>query len=140
MKQNNKFPQAAVGAVLFHKKKVLLVKRGKAPAKGMWALPGGKILPGETMQQALIREIKEETGLEISVGEMVYVFDVIEKDKKLNISYHYVIIDFECNYLNGKLKAADDAEEAIWASEKMIRKLDVNEKTRTLLRDRYNFY
>ena len=140
MTQNNRFPQTAVGAVLFHKNKVLLVKRGQAPAKGLWALPGGKILPGETMQQALIREIKEETGLEISVGKMIYVFDVIEKDEKQGITFHYVIIDFECNYINGKLKAADDAVDAVWASETKLRELDVNEKTKTLLRDRYNFY
>ncbi len=140
MAKSNTFPQTAVGAVLFRKNKVLLVKRGKAPAKDMWALPGGKILPGETMQQALIREIKEETGLEISVGEMVYVFDVIEKDNKQNITFHYVIIDFECNYISGKLKASDDALDAIWATEKKLRKLDVNEKTLTLLRDKYNFY
>lgn len=134
------FPQSAVGAVIFHKNKILLVKRGKAPAKDMWALPGGKILPSETMQQALIREIKEETNLEITVGEPVYVFDVIEKDDNQNLTYHYVIVDFECNYISGKLKAADDAIDAIWASESKFRKLNVNDKTKTLLRDKYNFY
>ena len=137
---NTKFPQVAVGAVLFYKNQILLVKRGKAPAKNMWALPGGKVLPGERLQQALIREIKEETNLDISVGELVYTFDVIEKDKNDNIVFHYVILDFECSYIAGKLNALDDAVDAVWASEKKLRKLNVNERTATLLRDKYNFY
>ena len=140
MSENNYYPQPAVAAVIFHKEKLLLVKRGQEPAKDMWALPGGKVLPGETMQKALIREIKEETGLQITVGDVVYVFDVIQQNANQDITFHYIIIDFECHYVDGKLKAADDAIDAVWASEKKFRKLNVHERTKTLLRDRYNFY
>ncbi len=138
MKQNH-FPQVAVGALIFKDNKVLLVKRSKSPAKGKWAVPGGKIMPGESMKEALKREIKEETNIEIDVGEIVYVFDVLEHDDKNELSFHYVIIDFECFYKSGILKAGDDAKEARWVAENELSNLNVSIKTRDLLRKKYNF-
>ena len=140
MKKNENFPQVAVGAVVFKDDKVLMVKRSNPPAKGMWAVPGGKINPGETMQQALIREIKEETGLDIEVREIVYVFDVIQYDDNDHISFHYVIIDFSCELQGGKLKAGDDALEVRWVSKKDLNQMNINEKTKTMLLEEFNFY
>ncbi len=133
------FPQVAVGAIIFRDEKILLVKRSKPPAKGMWAIPGGKINSGESMKDALRREIKEETNLEIEVGEVVYVFDVLEYDKNNRLRFHYVIIDFECIYKNGIIMAGDDAAEVCWVSEKELNNINVNSKTRDLLRDKYSF-
>ena len=104
MQETLPFPRVAVGAVIIKNDKVLLVKRSNPPAKGKWAVHGGKILPGETMQDALRREILEETGLIITVDDVVHVFDVIEKENK-KISFHYVIIDFTCRILSGEPKA-----------------------------------
>jgi len=133
------FPKVAVGAIIFKNEKILLVKRTKSPAKGMWAVPGGKIKAGETMQEALKREIKEEANLEVEVGEVVYVFDVLEYDKNKRLSFHYVIIDFECIYKSGILKAGDDAAGVKWVSEKELDGLNVNGNTRRLLKKKYNF-
>ena len=140
MKKNENLPQVAVGAVIFKDESVLMVKRSNHPAKGMWAMPGGKIHPGETMRQALIREIKEETGLDIEVGEIVYVFDVIERDDTDGISFHYVIIDFLCEMKGGQLKAGDDAADVRWISKMDLKESNVNEKTIMMLQEKFNFY
>lgn len=132
------FPRVAVGAVIFKDDKVLLVKRSNPPAKGLWAIPGGKVLPGESLHDALKREIKEETGFRINVGDVVYVFDVIEKNQD-EIAFHYVIIDFICEYISGSLKAGDDAAEVRWISKDNLKKLNVSEKTRELLTQKFNF-
>ncbi len=138
MTQNN-LPQVAVGAIIFKENKVLLVKSGQAPAKGKWAVPGGKIKPGESMADALKREIREETNLEIEVGDVVLVFDVMEHDEKGRLLFHYVIIDFEYSYVRGELKPGDDAVEARWISENELVRLDVNIKTLNLLKEKYLF-
>ena len=140
MKRIDYLPRVAVGAVLFDNDRVLLVKRSNDPAKGMWAVPGGKIQPGETMQQALVREIKEETGLDIEVGDIVFVFDVIKRNEKNEITFHYVIIDFRCDLISGELKAGDDAQEARWISRKELNQLIVNEKTLAMLKEKFNFF
>ncbi len=133
------FPQVAVGAVVFNENKVLLVKRSNEPAKDMWAVPGGKILPGETMRDALQREVFEETAIQIEVREPVYIFDVIEKDKSSELLFHYVIIDFEADYISGEIKAGDDALSVGWFSRSDISRLNVNKKTVDLLKDKFQF-
>ena len=140
MNKNEIYPQVAVGAAVFNDDCVLMVKRSKPPAKGSWAVPGGKIRPGETMQQALVREIKEETGLDIQVGDIIYVFDVIQRDEKNEITFHFVIIDFLCELKGGQLKAGDDALDAKWISRQDIKEMNINEKTKTMLKDKFNFY
>ena len=74
-------PALAVGAIVFKDQQVLLVKRGKPPAKGMWAIPGGSVELGETLKQAAEREVLEETGIRIKAGEPVHSFEVIEHDE-----------------------------------------------------------
>lgn len=124
---------------MFDKGRVLLIKRRNAPAINKWAVPGGKVRAGETLQQALHREIIEETGLKIKVGEIVYVFDVIERDDHNHIIFHYVIIDFLCELTGGKLTPGDDALDVRWFSSEEIVQADVNEKTKLLLKEKYNF-
>lgn len=136
---HNQFPKVAVGAVVFNAGKVLLVKRSNPPAKGLWAIPGGKVKEGETLQQALKREILEETHLHVEPGEIATVFDVIEKDASDNVTVHYVIIDFICRLKSGQLRAGDDAQEAGWFTEEEIKKVPVNQKTIDLLKEKFNF-
>ena len=124
-----KLPFVAVGGVLFHENRVLLVKRGKSPAKGLWAIPGGKINPGEQMKDALKREFMEETGIEIKVGDVVYVFDAIDIP-----DFHYVIIDFAVEIISGKPRAGDDAEEVKWFKKEELREFPVAPATIKLLR------
>jgi len=137
--KNNLIPQVAVGAVVFRDDSVLLVKRKNHPAKNMWAIPGGRVKIGEKLQEAAEREIFEETGIQIKAGEPIYVFDVIDRDDSEQIRFHYVIIDLDAQYLSGVPEASDDAEEAKWISRDQIKSLNVNPKTKKLLKEKYNF-
>jgi 8-oxo-dGTP diphosphatase len=133
-------PIAAVGAVVFKDDFVLLVKRKNPPAKNMWAIPGGKIKLGERLQDAAEREIFEETGLVIKAAEPVFSFDVIEYDENKNIRFHYVIVDLIADYLEGEIKPNDDAVEARWIQRHELSSLNINERTRFLLKERFDFY
>jgi ADP-ribose pyrophosphatase len=127
-------PRAAVGAVVIEAGKVLLVKRKYAPKKGKWAIPGGSVNLGESLQAAAEREIKEETGLNIKAGEPVHTFDLIEEDSNGNIRFHYVIVDLHADYLSGTIQPDDDVSDAGWFGPEEISDLDVTEATAGLLR------
>lgn len=133
------FPRVAVGAVVFKDERVLLVRRGKAPACGQWAIPGGSVRLGETLQAAAEREIREETGICIIAGRPVYTFDVVERDAENRIRYHYVIVDLEAVYQGGAVRPGDDALEARWVAAHELKALAVNRHTRQLLGCRYGF-
>ena len=127
------YPQLAVGAIVRRGTAVLLVQRATAPNAGLWAIPGGKVQPGETLQQAAEREIKEETGVLIRAGEPIFCFDVIERDGHGELRYHYVIVDLLAEYLGGEPQADDDALDAAWVEPQALARLDVNATTRQLL-------
>ncbi len=129
-------PRVAVGALVIRAEAVLLVKRGKAPSDGKWAIPGGSVELGETLQQAAEREILEETGIRIRAAEPVYTFDFIERDKRGAIRFHYVIIDLAAEYLGGKIKPGDDADQAAWVPFTELSDLDMNTTTRAFLKHR----
>lgn len=109
-------PRVAVGAVVVHQGKVLLVLRNKAPARDMWAIPGGSVNLGETLQAAAEREVLEETGLHIKAGQVIYTFDAIHHDETGRIKYHYVILDMQAEVLDPDqpLVPADDVRAAAW--------------------------
>jgi len=132
-------PRVAVGAVLMHEKKVLLCRRGKPPAEGEWAIPGGSVELAETLQKAAEREILEEAGIIVKAGEPIHVFDVITKDKVRRIRFHYVIVDLLCYYVSGDLKAGDDAREIRWLGPDDLQELHVNTNTLILLRKLHFF-
>ncbi|MGD8667082.1 MAG: NUDIX hydrolase [Desulfobacterales bacterium] len=132
-------PRVAVGAVVFKDGCVLLVRRGQPPAEDLWAIPGGSVKIGETLQQAAEREIQEETGIRIRAAEPIYTFDVIERDESEGIRFHYVIIDLLADYASGELAAGDDALEARWVSAEEITELKVSASTLKLLKSEFNF-
>jgi ADP-ribose pyrophosphatase YjhB (NUDIX family) len=95
--------------------KVLLVRRGHEPLKGEWSLPGGALELGETLQQGVVREVLEETGLIVVPGGIVEILDRITQDETSGrFRYHYVLIDFVCRVASGTLCSSSDAEEVRW--------------------------
>jgi 8-oxo-dGTP diphosphatase len=108
MTTGSEFPVVGVGVVLVQDGKVLLVRRGRDPGRGLWAVPGGKVRRGEPMRDAARREILEETGLEVEIGDVVWVGEYLEADD------HIVLIDFAGSVLGGELRAGDDADDVRW--------------------------
>jgi mutator protein MutT len=107
-------PTVGVGGVLIHEGRVLLIRRGKEPLRGRWVVPGGTVELGETLETALVREMREETGLAVVPVEVLTVFDRIQRDGD-RVSYHYVIVDYLCRYDDGEARAGSDAEAVAWA-------------------------
>ena len=93
---------------------VLLVERGREPQKGCWSLPGGVVEVGETLEEAVRREVHEETGLAVRPVAVVEVFERILRDGAGRAEYHYVLIDYLCKVSGGELRAADDVSRAAW--------------------------
>lgn len=121
-------PAVGVGALLIHEGRVLLIQRGKEPLRGRWTLPGGTVELGETLEQALIREVAEETGLRVRPREAVLVFDRILRADG-SVSYHYVIIDYLCDYESGSPCAGSDAEAVAFVAPDEIGAYDLPDKT-----------
>jgi 8-oxo-dGTP diphosphatase len=124
---NPSAPVVGVGGVLIRDGKVLLIRRGKPPLYGRWVVPGGTVELGESLEQALVREMREETGLEVVPLEILTVFDRIERDGD-QVVYHYVIVDYLCRWLGGEARAASDALEAAWAALDDLPRFDLPEK------------
>jgi mutator protein MutT len=130
------FPEApvvGVGAVIVEDGKVLIVKRAHEPRKGEWSLPGGCVELGETLVDALKREVKEETGLEVDVGPMIELFDRVHwLDGR--VQYHFVIADYVCTPCGGTLRAADDATDVAWVERAELERYGVNEHAMRVIR------
>ena len=127
-------PAVGVGAVLIHQGRVLLIKRGKEPLRGRWVVPGGTVEVGETLEQALVREVREETGLTVRPIEVVLVFDRIDREGEA-VRYHYVIVDYLCEYVSGTLRAASDAEDAAFVAREDLSRFALPEKALEVVLD-----
>jgi mutator protein MutT len=104
-----------VGAVVWDGERVLLIRRGHPPLAGAWSLPGGLIEVGESAADAVRREVREECGIEVTVGPLLGIFEPIQRDDEGRIVYHYVVLDFLAFYQSGEAQPGDDAHELQWA-------------------------
>ncbi len=95
--------------------RVLLIRRAKPPRQGTWSLPGGRQRHGETVRAAAMREVREETGLEVEITLLLDVVDSLTRDSTGAVAYHYTLVDFLAEWRAGEAQAGDDAAEAIWA-------------------------
>ena len=112
---NRKYPDhpiVGVGGIIFRGDQVLLIKRGKEPGLGQWSIPGGVVRPGETLKEAVVREILEETHLKVEILSLVKVLERIFHDPDGRVAYHYVLADFLCQPLGGTLQPDSDAQDA----------------------------
>jgi mutator protein MutT len=116
-----------VGAVVVHDGRVLLIRRGKEPLRGRWLVPGGTVEWGETLEQAVVREVEEETGLLVRPRERVAVLDRIHREAGA-VAYHFVIVDYLCDVVSGTLRAGSDAEDAAWVPLADLAAYDVPDK------------
>ncbi|HLH05839.1 MAG TPA: NUDIX hydrolase [Terriglobales bacterium] len=107
-------PLVGVGGVILHEGRALIVQRGKPPRQGEWTVPGGMLEIGETLRSGVQREVLEETGLVVTAGEVLDVFDSIHRDPEGRTQYHYVLVDFLCTWVSGELQAASDVAQARW--------------------------
>jgi 8-oxo-dGTP diphosphatase len=107
------WPRAAALAVTFRGDDVLLVQRRNEPQKGGWGFPGGTIEPGESIHDAALRELQEETGVQASVLGLVDVVEVRERDPAGRY-HHFVLIAMLCRYLQGEPRPGDDAADCRW--------------------------
>lgn len=108
-------PFVGVGVVVWHGRRVLLIRRGKAPREGQWSLPGGAQHLGETVAEAARREVREEAGIDIRVIGLLDVIDLIDRDEADRVRHHYTLVDLVAEALSDDITAGDDAAAAIWA-------------------------
>jgi mutator protein MutT len=129
-RQYPKKPVVGVGAIILNGDQILLEKRKNPPGKGKWSVPGGLVDLGETAEEAVIREVKEETGLEVYDPRLVDVVNYISLSEKGAVMYHYVIIDYIVTSQGGKPHASSDADDLKWVPFNEVEEYDLTETVR----------
>ncbi len=124
-----KRPLVGVGALVFDGERILMAQRGKPPLMGLWSLPGGALETGELIADAVRREVREETGLEIEPLRVFEIFERIIRDAAGEPEYHYVLIDYLCRVSGGELQAGDDVCGVEWMRLEELRDLEITEGT-----------
>jgi ADP-ribose pyrophosphatase YjhB (NUDIX family) len=143
MSKNREYPErpfVGVGVVVLRGDEVLLVQRGKAPNKGQWSIPGGKQRLGETVMQAVHRELLEETGVKIKQAALLDVVDVIMQDDNGKIQYHYTLVDYQAEWLSGECRSGDDADAVKWVSFDELNSVGLLEITREIILKAFSNY
>ena len=126
-------PVLGAGALLIKDGRVLLVERGREPLAGYWSLPGGAVETGERLEDALAREVLEETGLRVRPDSIATVFERIMRDSSGACEYHYVLIDFYCTILDGEPRPGDDSACVEWFPVDSLGELRMTEGTREVI-------
>jgi mutator protein MutT len=124
-----KRPIIGVGALIFRRGRILMAQRGKQPLQGYWSLPGGALEIGESLDAAIRREVREETGLDVKPVKVFEIFERIIRDTHDAPEYHYVLIDYICRVTGGVLRAGDDVCRVEWVRESDLAELEITEGT-----------
>jgi len=126
-------PLVGVGAIIVEAERVLLVKRGHPPLLGEWSIPGGVLELGEALEDAVVREAWEETGLTVETAGLLGVYDRVLRDADERTLYHYVLVDYLCHRVSGEPQAAGDAAEVSWFSQEEIARLSLPKDTAAVI-------
>lgn len=129
-------PILCVGGVTIRKESVLLIRRGKEPHLGEWTLPGGMVELGERLSQALRREVREETGIDVEPVELLTLFERIVRIDR-HVRFHYVVADFLCRFQRGRLRPASDVTDARWVSQSDLARYHLRRKARGVIRQAF---
>jgi len=142
-------PRVGVGGVVIDGGCVLLVRRGHAPLKGEWSIPGGLVEVGETLKEAVEREIQEETGLRVKPVGMLGVFERVihtttPRTLRGKVRYHYVLIDFLCKLRRssepGRRKRPQprsDVTDARWVGERELGDFHLSNTARKVIQEAF---
>lgn len=128
-------PVCAVGALIYRGSRILLVRRGKAPSLGKWSVPGGRLRLGETLEAAVIRETREETCLAVRPLKVGKVVEHLLRDERGEIEYHYVIVDYVCQVIQGSPQPASDVSEVRFVEISELSQWDMTEGTAQVIRE-----
>lgn len=128
-------PVCAVGALIYRGNRILLVRRGKAPSLGKWSVPGGRLRLGETLEAAVVRETREETCLAVRPLRIGKVVEHLLRDKRGEIEYHYVIVDYVCRIVGGSPRPASDVSEVRFVEISELSQWDMTEGTAQVIRE-----
>ena len=126
-------PVLGVSALVWHQRRVLLVRRGRVPLKGLWSLPGGKVEFGETLAEAVIREVREETAVAIVAPRRIDVVEIFAKGRGSRAARHFVLVVFAARFRSGSPEAGDDAAEARFVAPSEFDELAMTDDTRRLV-------
>jgi len=126
-------PVLAVAAIIVDNGEILLVKRANEPARGKWSPPGGVVELGESLVDAVKREVREECGLEIEVDGLLDVVEVVRRDSKGRIRFHYVILDYLARPTGGELRPGEDASEVRWIPLRELENYEITQSLRKLV-------
>jgi ADP-ribose pyrophosphatase YjhB (NUDIX family) len=126
-------PVLGVGALIYDGSRILLIERGQPPLAGYWSLPGGAVEIGERLEDAIIREVREETGLAVATDSIATVFERVMPDAAGVCEYHYVLIDFYCRILGGEMRAGSDSRSVAWIEIDVLDGLLMTEGTREVI-------
>lgn len=137
MRQYPTRPWVGIGVVVHKGHDILLIKRAKAPNKGLWSLPGGAQDLGETIAEGAAREVLEETAIVTTDHCVIDCLDSIHKDSQGQIEYHYTLVEISCLYHSGTLRALDDALSAKWVPFNQIQNMELPKNTQMIIEKSY---
>lgn len=132
-------PIIAVGGVVIHAGRALLVRRGQPPLEGRWSIPGGILEIGETITSAIERELKEETGVSVRVLGLLEIYEKVLRDSDNRPQYHFVILDYMCEFVEGVAAAAGDVTDAEWVAEEDLEKLQLTSAALRVVKKAFTF-
>ena len=134
-------PVVGIGGVVIDQGRTLLIRRGSEPLLGEWSIPGGTLELGESLQEGVVRELLEETGIEVRVLDLIEVFDrvfpedgAIGAEAKRKPRFHFVIVDYLCERLGGEPRAGSDVTDVAFAREEELAKFHLTETATRVLR------